>query len=135
MPNKDTMKIRKLHIDNFKLFQNFTLDFASSGKAQNLIVICGINGSGKTTLFKDFIYHVFKNRVIFKGSYIEIEYEENENTNKFRIDTESLQSGRPLFPKFKNVILYEAGVSDGETAKETIVQFIDTLVYEKQRKN
>ncbi|MCP4105488.1 MAG: AAA family ATPase [Desulfobacteraceae bacterium] len=59
------MKIRKLHIDNFKLFQNFTLDFASS-KTQNLIVICGINGSGKTTLFKDFIYHIliiFKNKI------------------------------------------------------------------------
>ncbi len=129
------MKIRKLHIDNYKLFQNFTLDFATNGKTQNLIVICGINGSGKTTLFKDFIYHVFKNRVIFKGSYIEIEYEENEKSNNFRIDTDSLQSNSVLIPKFKNVIFHEAGVSDKKNAKEIIAQFIDSLIYEKDKKS
>jgi predicted ATP-binding protein involved in virulence len=49
------MKLRKIHIDNYKLFNNFDLDLTHNGKSQNLIVIAGINGSGKTTLLKEVI--------------------------------------------------------------------------------
>ncbi|QTA93943.1 hypothetical protein [Desulfonema magnum] len=40
-----------------------------------------------------------------------------------------------MFPKLKNVIFYEAGIPDTKTAKESIVRFIDSLIYEKDRKS
>ena len=138
------MKIRKLYINNYKIFQDVELDFTCNGETQNLIVIAGINGSGKTTLFENFIYPTFKNKVILRNSFIEIEYQEKGKLKNFIINTQSLKSDffkdskyrdNFLFPKFKNVIFYKAGVSDKKTAKETIVQFIDNLIYEEDKKS
>ncbi len=139
------MKLRKIHIDNYKIFQNFDLDLTHNGKSQNLIVIAGINGSGKTTLFKEVIYHTLKYKTILKKSYIELEYEDNGNNKLFVIDTQSLQPDFPeekeyrdnvLFPKFKNIFFYKAGLSaDNKNAKDIIVKYIDTLIYEKDKKS
>jgi len=45
------MKIRKLTIKNYKLFDDLELDFTdSNGKPLDLIVLAGVNGSGKTSI-------------------------------------------------------------------------------------
>lgn len=133
------MKIRKLYIDNFRIFQDFSLDFTFNGKTLNLIVISGINGTGKTTLLKDFIYHAFNAKDISKNSYIEIEYKQKE---KFKTNAQSLNhdffknsNHNFLLSEFKNIILCEPGVSDTKTAKQAIIQFIDNLIYEKDKKS
>ena len=41
------MKIKKIHIKNFKLFENFSIKFAD----HDLIVFDGPNGFGKTSLY------------------------------------------------------------------------------------
>lgn len=47
------MKIRHIIIKNYKVLQNFEIDFRDSdGKVLNTIVIAGINGTGKTTIFE-----------------------------------------------------------------------------------
>ncbi len=51
------------------------------------------------------------------------------------IDTESLQSESVLMSKLKNIIFYEVGVPDKKGAKETVVQFIDSLIYKKDKKS
>jgi len=137
------MKIKKLHIDNYKVFQDFNIDFTNSnGEAQNLVAIAGINGSGKTTLLKNFIYPAFHHQAILKNSFIDIEYKENGYNKTLTIDTdffrgELLEHNRDnvLFPKIENILFYQAGVSDKKSAKEIIVQFIDNLIYEKDKKS
>lgn len=129
------MKIRKLHINNYKLFQDFNLDFTNSnGETQSLIAIAGINGSGKTTLLKDFIYPSFHNQTILSNSFIEIEYRENDYNKIRAIDTETL-SDKVWFPKLQNILFYQAGVSENQSAKEIIIQFIDNLIYEQDQKS
>lgn len=49
------MKIKHIHIDAYKVFHDFDIDFCHAGKSQNLIVITGVNGNGKTTLLRDVI--------------------------------------------------------------------------------
>jgi len=45
------MKIRKLHIKNYKLFDNLELDFTDeNGHTLDTIVLAGVNGSGKTRI-------------------------------------------------------------------------------------
>jgi len=47
------MKIRKIHLKNYKMFNDVTLDFTdSNGETLDTIVIAGINGSGKTSLLQ-----------------------------------------------------------------------------------
>jgi len=133
------MKIKQIYIKNHKIFKNFVLDLTHNGKALNLIVIAGINGSGKTTLFQDFIYNTFKNEVMLKESYIEVEYIENKKHKTFKIEPESFKNIRytadSLYQKFKDVVYYEAGFSNYQSAKKIIVQFIDKLIYEEDNKS
>ncbi len=146
------MKIRKIQIKNCKIFQNLDLDFTDNDKTQNFIVIAGINGSGKTTLLKDVIYHTFQNMVmtaealyhiddISDDVLIEVEYEGKHGVRIFQIGPDTLKSDfsedsiKFLLPKLKNMIFYEAGIPDTETAKETVVRFIDSLIYEKGRRS
>lgn len=49
------MKLKHIHIDKYKVFQNFDIDFCHDDQTQSLIVITGVNGSGKTTLLRDVI--------------------------------------------------------------------------------
>ena len=47
------MKIRKLHIKNYKVFNDLELDFTdANGKTLNKIVLAGVNGCGKTTVLE-----------------------------------------------------------------------------------
>ena len=54
------MKLRKLHIEDYKMFKNFDISFLDENdKALSIIVLAGVNGSGKTTLL-EFIVKYFK---------------------------------------------------------------------------
>ncbi len=54
------MKLRKLHIDNYKILKELDMNFTDKGeKPLPIIVIAGINGSGKTTLL-EYIYKTFE---------------------------------------------------------------------------
>lgn len=147
------MKIRKLHIRDCKIFQNTDLDFTHNDETQNFIVIAGINGSGKTTLLKDVIYRTFQQ--ILQASVfgyppvfgddaddvlIEVEYKRKNAVRIFQISPDSLKTDFPedrsfLYPKLRNVIFYEAGIPDTKTAKESIIRFVDSLIYEKDKKS
>lgn len=44
------MKLKHLHIDSYKVFQDFDIDFCVNNVPADIIVIAGVNGTGKTTL-------------------------------------------------------------------------------------
>ncbi len=138
------MKIRNLYIENYKIFKDFKIDFTYKDKAQNIVAVAGINGSGKTTLLKDFIFKTFANYSIGKNDYIEIEYQDNAKQESFRIDAnisnfadnKNKQFGNDtLSNEFKNIIYLQAGITDKKTAREIIIKFVDSLVFEKDKKS
>lgn len=66
------MKITKIHIEDYKIFKNFTIDFTFNSKLQNLIIVAGINGSGKTTLLEH-IKATFSESIYFKANKQNVE--------------------------------------------------------------
>ena len=47
------MKLRKLHIEDYKMFKDFDIDFLDENdNALDIVVLAGVNGSGKTTIFE-----------------------------------------------------------------------------------
>jgi len=47
------MKLRKLHIENYKMFKDFDISFVDDNdEALPIVVLAGVNGSGKTTLLE-----------------------------------------------------------------------------------
>lgn len=74
------MKIRKIHIKNYKMFKDITMDFTDSdGKTLDIIVIAGINGSGKTSLL-NLLQKLFSEGLnLFKVQYLLYKYEEEKN--------------------------------------------------------
>ena len=52
------MKLRKLHIENYKMFKDFDISFVDKDdNALPIIVLAGVNGSGKTTLLEYLFYY------------------------------------------------------------------------------
>jgi predicted ATP-binding protein involved in virulence len=74
------MKIRKIQLKNYKMFDDITLDFTDNhGKTLDMIVIAGINGSGKTTLLQ-LLQKLFSEGLnMFKVQTPLHKYEEEEN--------------------------------------------------------
>jgi len=58
------MKLRKLHIEDYKMFKDFDIDFVDENdvdenkepRALPIVVLAGVNGSGKTTLL-EYLYN------------------------------------------------------------------------------
>ncbi len=45
------MKLRKVYIDNYKMFKDFDISFVGQNdEALPIVVLAGVNGSGKTSL-------------------------------------------------------------------------------------
>lgn len=120
------MKLAHIHIDAYKFFKDFDIDFCYNGKAQNLIVITGINGSGKTTLLRDVIPQ--NNFHTLLDGYIEMEV--NENIIPFFL---SVTGENDINKKvFSNIIFYKADeLSSVSRLQEEIIRYVDKLVYEQ----
>jgi len=57
--NSASFKIKSLHIEEYKIFKDFDIDFVDTkGKPLPIVVLAGVNGSGKTTLLE----YIFKNK-------------------------------------------------------------------------
>jgi predicted ATP-binding protein involved in virulence len=131
------MKIQRLYIAHYKIFRNFSLDLTHNARAQHFIVLAGINGSGKTSVLQ-FIAHALDNTRAFDRGFVEIEYSENGSVKTRKIEDRTITSRRlsdPSQSKPSKVIYYEAGTRYQDTAAEIIVQFIDTLIYEKNKRS
>jgi len=72
------MKIKKLYINNYKMFKKFEINFTDKDdNALPIIVLAGVNGSGKTTLLEylyDFIEYLDNQRLAI-DDFIEVSLE------------------------------------------------------------
>lgn len=124
-----SMKIRKIKIKNYQVFDDLELDFTDSkGRALSTIVLAGINGSGKTSLLH-LLQTIFTGRLEQVGlpicEELSVEFESALNfINVFNglIDSFERQAAtrkiniEPVFPFLKNVTatLSEARDQKGE---------------------
>ena len=70
------MKLRRLHIDSYKMFKNFDISFIDNNdNPLPIIIIAGVNGSGKTTLLE----YIFRDNFLNIGPF----YAENSNYIEF----------------------------------------------------
>ncbi len=105
------MKIRKIRIKNYKIFEDLELDFTDSdGKVLDTIVLAGINGCGKTTILQ-LLQKIF-----------------SEESNKFRI-----QDTLHEFEKDSDAIVCEELSVEFETSLD-FIKFFNGLISDfKQR--
>lgn len=118
------MKLKHIHIDKYKVFQNFDIDFCHDDQTQSLIVITGVNGSGKTTLLRDVISG--SDAVSKPKGYVTVE-------NNGEVETFSLpvsMDNEDYQKVFSKVIFYKAddksSVSD---LQKEILRYVDKFVY------
>lgn len=72
------MRIKSIHIENFKRFSDITIsDIPETSK---LVLIIGSNGSGKSCLFDAFDW-------LYKGLYKQMPYQGAEGTNYYQKHT------------------------------------------------
>ncbi|OQY55071.1 MAG: hypothetical protein DRR08_03075 [Candidatus Parabeggiatoa sp. nov. 2] len=84
------MKLRKINLKNYKLFDNLELDFTDeNGQTLDTIVLAGVNGSGKTSIL-ELLKEVFSRKPenehyradLLKDSQIKLELEIHSHTEK-----------------------------------------------------
>lgn len=122
------MKIKHVHIDEYRVFHDFDIDFCVNGGPQNLIVITGVNGNGKTTLFRDVIWGM---DAPLKPKCI-ITVQDDAGINTFQLPMQA--ANERYIEVFSKIKLYEAGDHNSvEQLQKEIVGYVDKSVYEKGR--
>lgn len=118
------MKLKHIHIDAYRIFQDFDIDFCYADEIQNLTVITGVNGNGKTTLLRDVIFGD-DSAVKPKGCMV-IENEGKLETFMLPADTDS----ESYHKAFSKVIFYKAeDKSSVVQLQKEILKFVDKFVY------
>ncbi len=114
------MKLRKLHIENYKIFKDFNISFVDKeDKPLPIIVLAGVNGSGKTTLL-EFIKD-FETLGYFdiNGQYLNVEYKGTIQKVISANNSTNLSVYEYNFFS-KNVVYFQSGIDKIENIKETI---------------
>lgn len=118
------MKLKHIHIDAYKVFNDFDIDFCHADKIQNLIVITGVNGNGKTTLLRDVIYGD-DSAGKPKGC---VTIDNNGNEETFVLPT--TPSSEAYKQAFSKVIFYKADdKSSVSQLQKEILRYVDKFVY------
>jgi ABC-type Mn2+/Zn2+ transport system ATPase subunit len=143
------VKVTKLHIDEYKVFKDFDIDFTNEkGEDQNLIVLAGINGTGKTTLLK-FIFNTINNRresIAETNSYIVLAKYTFSDYNKifYKAQNDGIyiyydQETEPDYESFNNGVLffrvkqyYLSYSLQPISDNDVIIKFIDHCIYEEK---
>lgn len=121
------MKIRKLHIDEYKMFKDFDIDFVDEhDKALPIVVLAGVNGTGKTSLLDS----------IFNPNFeFEIEIETNEGVQQagnysasFGMDRNSIDYLIEADYYYKDIEYYSMGTSL-KNIKTLLPKYIENMIF------
>lgn len=120
------MKLKHIHIVEYKVFRDFDIDFCLGGKPQKLVVVTGVNGNGKTTLFRDII----SGTDAVKKPACVITVQDDKEVNTFTLP---MQTANERYTQdFSKVRFYEAGGNGpASQLQEEIISYVDKFVYEK----
>lgn len=131
------MKIKSIQIDNYKILKKFYIDFCTDGKVNPITLLVGTNGSGKTTLL-DFIANaLYKNTMgeANNSSIIEIDTSFEQPSALFQPSyyrEDSLKDKRKSKDtSLANKLIYYRAGKENPKAKESIIKYIDKLIYER----
>jgi len=139
------MKIREIHIGNYKIFKDFKIDFTFKEDPLNLVVLAGINGSGKSSLL-EFIYDLIAiHKIPFDENNKVIGETFDPISNKL---VKTVYSGSPFdnYSSFVNnspnisksndsVLFFRPFEINLEYSNDLIIKYIDKLIYEKDKKS
>lgn len=141
------MKLRNIFIEDYKIFKDFKIDFDFNNNSLDIIILAGINGSGKSTLL-EFIYKFIcgHGRVLSKNKNNKIigTATDQETGRQYQYNF-----GESFISPFSSVIDLEdpSSVNDcivkyfalnsnySKTTNNIIVDYIDKLIYEKDKKS
>ncbi len=132
------MKIKSIYIKNYKVLNDFKIDFCNDSTINPVTVICGINGSGKTSLL-EFINTVFTKQNINGNNKIIIEEKGLFTHNNLLPQNNQFTLTDDFFKNYKQdfiiniadkIIYYQAGIAN-KSAYKLITDYIDELIYEK----
>jgi len=112
------MKLRHLHIEDYKMFKDFDISFVDKNdEPLPIIVLAGVNGSGKTSLLEMIVeYQDFTKGHIFADSNIIYEYDTEE---------ERLKKEKYFFLPEK-IVYFPSGIDD---TKKVAYEFVQTFYY------
>jgi predicted ATP-binding protein involved in virulence len=138
------MKIREIHIQDYKIFKDFDINLTDKGKPLDIVVLAGINGSGKTSLL-DFIanpYFALKgnNKIIREGfdpiskKSIRTETRANPLKEEEIIVNSAIYDRKEFASRGKTLFLKPCN-NDTNSPTKAIINYIDKLIYEKDKKS
>lgn len=118
------MKLIYLHINSYKIFRDFDLDFCAGLSPADIVVIAGVNGTGKTTLLRE----------VLSGDNLSHEPDEDLGfLNCMNADDMLIQ-----YPIYKNAypreIVYFATLqNDLANLTSFVTRYVDKVVFEEGR--
>jgi len=123
------MKLRSLHIEDYKMFKDFDISFVDEhDKALPIVVLAGVNGSGKTTLLDAIIdrdtIRVNKNEKInlYKINEGFGKYKEIPNRDIIRVAKEAVEKMGIEYEE-KEIFYFQAGINDTKKVEKEFVQY------------
>ncbi|CAA6812165.1 MAG: Putative ATP-binding protein [uncultured Sulfurovum sp.] len=122
------MKLRKLHIEDYKMFKDFDIDFVDENdEALPIVVLAGVNGSGKTTLL-EVINEDFNELTDESDEYIEYEIISGsiKNTNKPQKENKIGSVEVREFDTKNGIVYLSSGIDD---TKKVADEFVKTFYF------
>ncbi len=127
------MKIRKIKIKNYKIFDDLELDFTDSdGKALDTIVLAGINGCGKTSILQllQTIFSVNFNR-FWNWDFLALKIDNvfcEELTIEFESSLDFIQSFNTLLISVLNELIFSPEQHTRESNIKNICPLLESVV-------
>ena len=122
------MKLKHIHIDNYKLFRDFDIDFCEGNDPFRIVVIAGINGIGKSTLLE---YIKPQNMSSTHTGTIQVMMDGEDKT----FEVPPLASQYVDYKEaFSSILYFSANNNVGTDSlnlEKKIVKYVDRLVYEE----
>jgi predicted ATP-binding protein involved in virulence len=130
------IKVKRLEIKQFRIFDNFTINFCDKNNTiQPLIVLAGINGTGKTTILETISMSYQKNTKLYlieDGK--EYSLDSISKPNNTNIIKSGFSKENQNFSKSDADIYYYPVNIKMDDIKELLPHYIDKLIYEEDIK-
>jgi predicted ATP-binding protein involved in virulence len=136
------MKLRKLHIEDYKMFKDFDIRFVDENdEALPIVVLAGLNGSGKTSLLEclNLKYNISgQMQILFQGKKINFSIK-NKDIKSYTIRTgyvsqniyfptsTTLENIKILLPKYIEDMIFVKGIAPFDTYRK-VTKYINEIL-------